>query len=1180
VAGILPAAAAFAASGGVATHFDTYLDTDGNGVEDTLDAWRLGRTTWSDLRRTARTPASDKALSAMESARPAPEALKNQPGDWANGRLRLICLGARAGDLKSALPVGARVVHDLDAFGGVSVLSFDEAGLSAFLSAPRPGRILLDRDGVPALVHSRHQMGAEAAYTGPWQLGDDWSSSVAILDSGCDTAHDDLGDLAGDNLDGPPPAVGDAFDWSDAADGWPLNLGYKVVGWQDVTDDFPLAAGPWDYHHHGTALASVVAGSPHIDADFHGINPDGRLTVVKFYDFDEVWHAWAGDFLAACAWTLEHRETYRVRTVLAAVNWDTDAGLSDAMAAFVDAGIVPVSAMGNFGADAAGPGYPAVLQDVLTVGAVNTNGSVSAYSGLGLPGQSKPDMLAPGGGLLRAGGRIQAADIDPNDTYSGREGTSLAAAHTAGAVYLLAEALQDNGMILPADRESALNLTALLKATATRVDLTEDPDGRKESPLPPHEAPDNRRGWGCLRVDAAVHAVLNPLRPGEDQTAALSADWEQPVVARRLAISPDVRYLVEAIPTSGLVVALELVDPRTLDDDPFGTGVLRANTNGVGVSEFSYLDACECDWMFLVVKRVSGAGEVTLKVREADTFPQQGRVAQISGRMTGGANTGALANSAGPVVVIPSRVEVDPQARAVSVLDRWGLPQPGWPVFVFPHQSSLGGLTQPVVWDLDGLAGDEIVTSSDFGNMYFFNGLGDYVEVELERNMPLTTPVGWEGPGDERRVLAVDGRGKARSWSWGPVQAFETLLGVEDPLAPAVGQFEVSPAEEAVIVFADGTVFTLDFDGTVRTGWPVQLAAAVTQPPVLCDLDGNGLHEIIVMVLDQGTGVLTARVLNGDGSAGPGDGTVIAAVGGGAWLEISAPTVAGRYGTGDLRVSIMGLTDNGLSGDAARWSFGLGSLLATGTPRTETWSGLSLRATTTQGVLLLDKAILAPPVTWDYIGGTGTDEAGLVGVQWHEILYGLTSVPGSAVGLLQTAAGASPLAGREPVSTGGSAAVMPTSLGILLVPLSDGVHYRVQAVDDLVNLVPVRDGSGFAVPWTAARADQRNSGAYPLGGLVADAPETRVAATGLQVYPNPGRGRFNFRLTGEPTVAHDLAIYDLRGRLVRRMTVGAGEKSIGWDGRDTQGRQAAAGTYLVTVGRGAERFTTRLMLTR
>ena len=107
----------------------------------------------------------------------------------------------------------------MDRFGGVTVLDVDEAGLRALLTSPPPGRLMLDRDGVPALVDSRAIVGADRAVDSHWQLGDDWSSTVAILDSGCDTAHGDLGDFPDDDIDGPPPGVGDASDWFPADNG-------------------------------------------------------------------------------------------------------------------------------------------------------------------------------------------------------------------------------------------------------------------------------------------------------------------------------------------------------------------------------------------------------------------------------------------------------------------------------------------------------------------------------------------------------------------------------------------------------------------------------------------------------------------------------------------------------------------------------------------------------------------------------------------------------------------------------------------------------------------------------------------------------------------------------------------------------------------------------------------------
>jgi hypothetical protein len=634
---------------------DRNLDVDGNGLEDALDLWRRGELDWPALRARAGHGRLPEGLLPHD---PASLANKTLPagGDWSAGALRLICLGADRGAVLEAVDSAAkagqgRLLHDLAHFGGVQVVSLDEAALRAFLKKSLSGRIMLDREGLPALAESRYQVGADQAAVGQFKLGNDWSSTVAILDSGCDTAHGDLGDFAGDNADGPPPAVGDADDWYSAVGGWPLFEDYRIVGWHDVSDDFPQAQGPWDYYFHGTGLASVVAGSGSVDPTLRGLNPGGRLTVVKFYDFDDVWHAWLGDYLAACAWTLDNRQTYRVRTVLSAVNWEADLGLSEAMDAFLDAGIVPVVAMGNFGDDPAGPGYPASLPQVLTVGSVDPDGAVSVFSGHGLADQIKPDLLAPGGGVM-------VADNEPDDTYSLRQGTSLSAAHVAGALYMLEEALVDNGIRLPADRQSALIRMALLKGSCARVEEMAGSGGGGPVPLDAHDQPDNVRGWGSLRIDAAINAALVPLFPGADQLDTLGQDFTRPVSGRRLALNPGIRYLVEAVPTAGLDVALAVVFPGEMGDEAGFDSVLRANANEAGISEFLYIHGPGEGWAYLNVQALAGTGEVTLRLREADTFTTASSRVQLPGNMTGGANFGALNGAGNPCVVVPTRVTV------------------------------------------------------------------------------------------------------------------------------------------------------------------------------------------------------------------------------------------------------------------------------------------------------------------------------------------------------------------------------------------------------------------------------------------------------------------------------------------------------------------------------------------
>jgi len=1161
-----------------AAYIDQFLDRDGNGVEDCLDQWLAGRNSWQELRDLASPPTNRPVLSPDPEGRAAPAQKV-----WDLGRLRVICLGASSSAALEAETQAAQtgvcdLLHDLDFIGGVRVLALDEPGLAAYLAHKPDGRVILDRDGIPALDSSTTMVGSRQLQSGIWNLGQDWSSSVAILDSGCDTAHNDLGDHNGDNRDGPPPAVGDASDWYPGDAGWPVFSGYRVVGWQDVSDDFPEAVGPWDYHYHGTALASVVAGSGRLDPDLAGVSPGARLTVVKFYDFDQTWHTWAGDFLAACAWTLGQRDILRIRVVLAAVNWSEDLGISDAINELVDAGMLPVVAMGNFGQDTAGPGYPALVPDALTVGAVNDAGALSAFSGRATPGQGKPDLLAPGGGLLSSAGRITCADNEPNDTYSPRQGTSLAAAHVAGAAFLLGEVLQDNGIRLVPDATKVRNLRALLKGTAARVETAESADGTGILDLGPHDLPDSQRGWGRLRADAAVAALMQPLYPGAEQTDTLSLDETRIVISRRLLLQPGVRYLLEAVPTAGLDVDLALVDPRHLDFSPDGEQVPRANAGGSGVSEFLYHEATEARWAFLTVRRVAGSGNVVLRLMEADTFPEQGRQADLPGRVTGPPNFGSLPLASGTTVVVPSRVNLDPQARSVNVFDGWGLPVPGWPVYVFPASSGNGGMTQPILWDMDGNPGDEIILSSDYGSLYFFNGLGAYNEVALEFNVALTPVVGWGTETGERRAVIVDDHGELRAYAWGPELRLMRDMGHSGPQPPAVGRLDSGQEERLVVAFGDGWVFALDSDGLDLPGWPVDLGESLTLPPVLVDLDGDQNLDIVLPTHDGPTGALRVRLLDGDGNLLSGDGTVLPPAEGARWLEVTDPVVAGRAADGDLRVEMAGLVDNGFSGVQAGQHLARAGWLATGAAFSERMPHLDIEASTNEGFLENQRSLLCTPLAWDFRDGPGSEIAVLGALRWQEIIFGQTAVDGSTTGWFLDDPGPRVLPFRPPAAPGGSEEATPISLAAGLVPLGDDAYKLVQVRDVRLNLLPMRPRREVGHFWPLARCDQRNSGAYPVGEDLS--PVVVAAPSRLAVYPNPGPGRFHFRWAGAADeTAGRLTVYDLRGRRVTEVRSDAEGRWV-WDGRDRQGRQAAAGAYLAVARRGGRQATVRILLTR
>jgi len=107
-------------------------------------------------------------------------------------------------------------------------------------------------------------------------------------------------------------------------------------------------------------------------------------------------------------------------------------------------------------------------------------------------------------------------------------------------------------------------------------------------------------------------------------------------------------------------------------------------------------------------------------------------------------------------------------------------------------------------------------------------------------------------------------------------------------------------------------------------------------------------------------------------------------------------------------------------------------------------------------------------------------------------------------------------------------------------------------------------------PWTVATGP-------PAGG------ERPQAAGPLRLEAQPSPGGLSLRLAlAEPGAAR-LAVYDLSGRRVALLLDGeqpAGERRLGWDGRDARGRPAAAGIYLLRLESGASATVARGLLIR
>jgi serine protease AprX len=288
---------------------------------------------------------------------------------------------------------------------------------------------------------------------------------VAVIDSGITWWHDDL----------TPHTLSDN-PWANQ----------RVSAFVDFVggDRFP-----YDDNGHGTHVAGIIAGNGYNSyGQKAGIAPDANIVSLKVLDANGRGNI--SDVIAALDWVLAHHAAYNIRVVNLSVgaavreSYRTDP-LTLAAKRVVDAGVVVVSAAGNFGKNADGlPQYgginaPGNAPWVLTVGASTTNGSVgraddtlASFSSRGptyLDWSAKPDLVAPGVGTVSLSNPYSTmywtkepylvAGTMPTgyQPYLSLSGTSMAAPVVSGTVALM---LQANPSLTPNAVKAILQYTA------------------------------------------------------------------------------------------------------------------------------------------------------------------------------------------------------------------------------------------------------------------------------------------------------------------------------------------------------------------------------------------------------------------------------------------------------------------------------------------------------------------------------------------------------------------------------------------------------------------------------------------------------------------------------------------------------------------------------------------------
>jgi serine protease AprX len=267
-------------------------------------------------------------------------------------------------------------------------------------------------------------------------------------------------------------------------------FGDRIAGFYDFTQG-GRAASPTDDYGHGTHVAGLIAGSGDLSSGkrYRGVAPKARIVALKVLDQNGA--GTTSDVISALEFVTANKDRLGVDVINLSLGHPiyepvaTDP-LVQAVEAAARAGLVVVVSAGNYGVSSVTglPGYAGILSpanapSAITVGSVRAfetdtrdDDRVAAYSSRGptwYDGGAKPDLVAPGHGLIAAGAKSSSLYINNpalrvGDDYLRLSGTSMAAGVVSGTVALIVEANRAafaNAPLAPNAVKGILQYTAL-----------------------------------------------------------------------------------------------------------------------------------------------------------------------------------------------------------------------------------------------------------------------------------------------------------------------------------------------------------------------------------------------------------------------------------------------------------------------------------------------------------------------------------------------------------------------------------------------------------------------------------------------------------------------------------------------------------------------------------------------
>ncbi|TWD79724.1 subtilisin family serine protease [Kribbella amoyensis] len=313
------------------------------------------------------------------------------------------------GDTAPRAPQAATTRRTLAAAGATAV-SVQKSEATRFWQGLQGGnlrstgteKVWLDGRTHATLDRSTQQIGAPTA----WRSGYDGRGvKVAVLDTGYDRNHPDLKD--------------------------------QVIAAKSFVPDPDVQ----DKHGHGTHTASTVAGlGAASQGKRKGVAPGADLLIGKVLNDNGA--GLDSEAIAGMEWAVEQG----AKVVSMSLGTDLPSDASDPMSQTVErlserTGALFVVAAGNTGLEEF-IGSPAAASHALTVGAVDRNDKLAAFSSRGPrygDGAMKPEVTAPGVDIAAARAAGTNTGRNLSEYYTTMSGTSMAAPHVSGAAAILAQ---------------------------------------------------------------------------------------------------------------------------------------------------------------------------------------------------------------------------------------------------------------------------------------------------------------------------------------------------------------------------------------------------------------------------------------------------------------------------------------------------------------------------------------------------------------------------------------------------------------------------------------------------------------------------------------------------------------------------------------------------------------------